>query len=94
MASHAGTTPRTAGATRQRRWPTDAVCRAPGRGDGDSVGTIGNAAGAQWFHQCCAGRCLFSLDLRAPNNTHATPLAVDVLAELAAICTRRGVHTA
>jgi N-carbamoyl-L-amino-acid hydrolase len=40
------------------------------------------------------GRCLFSLDLRAPLDAQRDALATDVLAELKAICERRGVqHT-
>ena len=38
------------------------------------------------------GRCEFSLDLRAPNNAQRDALVLDVLAELKAICERRGVH--
>jgi len=38
------------------------------------------------------GRCQFTLDLRAPNNPQRDALVADVLAELAAICERRGVH--
>ena len=38
------------------------------------------------------GRCQFTLDLRAPNNAQRDALVADVLAELAAICERRGVH--
>ena len=37
------------------------------------------------------GRCLFSLDLRAPNDPQRNQLEADVLAELAAICERRGL---
>jgi N-carbamoyl-L-amino-acid hydrolase len=38
------------------------------------------------------GRCLFSLDLRATTDTARDALAADVLAELARICERRGLH--
>jgi N-carbamoyl-L-amino-acid hydrolase len=37
------------------------------------------------------GRCRFSLDLRATTNAARDALAVDVLAELGAICRRRGL---
>ena len=40
------------------------------------------------------GRCQFTLDLRAPNDAQRDAMVSDVLAELAAICERRGVsHT-
>jgi metal-dependent amidase/aminoacylase/carboxypeptidase family protein len=38
------------------------------------------------------GRCKFSLDLRAPNDPQRDALAADVLAELKAICERRGLR--
>ena len=38
------------------------------------------------------GECRFSLDLRAPGNAQRDALATDVLAELAAICQRRGLR--
>jgi N-carbamoyl-L-amino-acid hydrolase len=38
------------------------------------------------------GRCEFSLDLRAPLDAQRDALVRDVLAELRAICERRGVH--
>jgi N-carbamoyl-L-amino-acid hydrolase len=37
------------------------------------------------------GRCLFSLDLRAPLDEQRDALVKDVLAEVSAICERRGV---
>jgi N-carbamoyl-L-amino-acid hydrolase len=38
------------------------------------------------------GSCKFSLDMRAPNNPQRDALAADVIAELKAICERRGVR--
>ena len=38
------------------------------------------------------GCCQFSLDLRAPNDRQRDALVDDVLAELTAICARRGLH--
>jgi N-carbamoyl-L-amino-acid hydrolase len=38
------------------------------------------------------GRCVFSLDLRAPNDAQRDALADDVLVQLTAICVRRGVQ--
>jgi len=60
--------------------------------DGDSVGTVGMLQVPNGSINVVPGRCLFSLDLRAPNNAQRDALANDVLAELTAICNRRGVH--
>jgi N-carbamoyl-L-amino-acid hydrolase len=38
------------------------------------------------------GRCQFTLDLRSPTDAKRDALVADVLAELQAICERRGVH--
>jgi len=92
MASHAGTTPMNA-----RR---DAACAAaelilyiekraaqmPGL-----VGTVGMLRVPDGSTNVVPGRCEFSLDLRSPIDAERDALAADVLAELAAICTRRGV---
>jgi N-carbamoyl-L-amino-acid hydrolase len=93
MASHAGTTPMD-----RRRDAAAAVAELllfverRAADDGDSVGTIGMLQVPNGSINVVPGRCLFSLDLRAPNNAQRDKLADDVLAELAAICTRRGVH--
>lgn len=93
MACHAGTTP-----MNRRR---DAACAvaelalyAEKRAlqDGDSVATIGMLQVPNGSINVVPGRCNFSLDLRAPNNAQRDALAQDVLAELAAICERRGVQ--
>jgi N-carbamoyl-L-amino-acid hydrolase len=93
MASHAGTTPMD-----RRR---DAAAAAAelilyveqrAAQDGDSVGTVGMLQVPNGSINVVPGRCLFSLDLRAPSNAQRDQLADDVLAELAAICERRGVH--
>jgi beta-ureidopropionase / N-carbamoyl-L-amino-acid hydrolase len=59
--------------------------------DGDSVGTIGiwNVPGGSV--NVVPGRCQFSLDLRAPNDAQRDAMVADVLAQLKAICERRGV---
>jgi N-carbamoyl-L-amino-acid hydrolase len=95
MASHAGTTPMD-----RRR---DAACAVAelalymekrAAQDGDSVATIGQLNVPSGSINVVPGRCTFSLDLRAPTNEQRDALARDVLAELAAICERRGVrHT-
>ncbi|MES2583270.1 MAG: 2-oxo-4-hydroxy-4-carboxy-5-ureidoimidazoline decarboxylase [Pseudomonadota bacterium] len=93
MASHAGTTPMD-----RRRDAATAVAELVlfverrAAADGDSVGTVGMLQVPNGSINVVPGRCLFSLDLRAPNNAQRDKLADDVLTELAAICTRRGVH--
>jgi beta-ureidopropionase / N-carbamoyl-L-amino-acid hydrolase len=93
MASHAGTTPMA-----RRRDAAAAVAELAlyvekrALRDGDSVGTIGllNVPGGSI--NVVPGRCQFSLDLRAPNDAQRDALAADVLAQLKAICERRGVR--
>jgi beta-ureidopropionase / N-carbamoyl-L-amino-acid hydrolase len=93
MASHAGTTP-----MNRRRDAASAVAELAlyierrAAQDGDSVGTIGiwNVPGGSV--NVVPGRCQFTLDLRAPTNAQRDALVNDVLAELQAICERRGVH--
>jgi N-carbamoyl-L-amino-acid hydrolase len=93
MASHAGTTP-----MNRRR---DAACAVAelalyieqrAARDGDSVGTIGilNVPGGST--NVIPGRCQFTLDLRAPADPRRDALVADVLAELDAICARRGLR--
>jgi N-carbamoyl-L-amino-acid hydrolase len=60
--------------------------------DGDSVATIGLLQVPNGSINVVPGRCTFSLDLRAPNDSQRDALAADVLAELTAICERRGVR--
>jgi N-carbamoyl-L-amino-acid hydrolase len=94
-ASHAGTTPMD-----RRR---DAACAVAelalymeqrAQKDGDSVATIGQLHVPNGSINVVPGRCTFSLDLRAPTDAQRDALARDVLAELDAICQRRGVrHT-
>ena len=93
VASHAGTTP-----MNRRR---DAAMAAAELGlylekraarDGHSVATIGMLDVPGGSINVVPGRCLFSLDLRAPTDAQREALAGDVLAELDAICRRRGVH--
>ena len=93
MASHAGTTPMD-----RRR---DAACAVAelalfmerrAAKDGDSVATIGQWLVPHGSINVVPGCCQFSLDLRAPTDAQRDALARDVLAELQAICERRGVH--
>ena len=92
-ASHAGTTPMD-----RRR---DAACAVAelalyleqrAAKDGDSVATIGQLNVPNGSINVVPGRCTFSLDLRAPTDTQRDTLVDDVLAQLQAICERRGVR--
>jgi len=92
MASHAGTTPMD-----RRRDAAVGVAelalyveKRAGQ-DGDSVGTIGQLQVPSGSINVVPGRCLFSLDLRAPTDPQRDALERDVLAELAAIAQRRGL---
>jgi N-carbamoyl-L-amino-acid hydrolase len=93
MASHAGTTP-----MNRRR---DAACAVAelalylekrAARDADSVGTIGIWTVPGGSTNVVPGRCQFTLDLRSPTDAKRDALVADVLAELQAICERRGVH--
>ncbi len=93
MACHAGTTPMD-----RRR---DAACAVAELAlfvekralqDGDSVATIGMLQVPNGSINVVPGRCNFSLDMRAPSNAQRDALQRDVVAELAAICERRGVQ--
>jgi N-carbamoyl-L-amino-acid hydrolase len=57
-----------------------------------TVGTVGMLQVPNGSMNVVPGRCLFSLDLRATTNAARDALARDVLAELATICERRGLH--
>jgi N-carbamoyl-L-amino-acid hydrolase len=93
MASHAGTTP-----MNRRRDAASAVAELAlfveqrAAKDGDSVGTIGIWTVPGGSTNVVPGRCQFTLDLRAPNNPQRDSLTADVLAELKAICDRRGLR--
>lgn len=93
MASHAGTTP-----MNRRRDAATAVAELAlyvekrAAHDGDSVGTVGMLQVPNGSINVVPGRCLFSLDMRAPVDAQRDALVADVLAQLKAICERRGVH--
>ncbi|MFC5523174.1 2-oxo-4-hydroxy-4-carboxy-5-ureidoimidazoline decarboxylase [Polaromonas jejuensis] len=93
MASHAGTTP-----MNRRRDAAAAAAELAlyvekrAAQDGDSVGTVGMLNVPNGSINVVPGRCLFSLDLRAPVDAQRDALVGDVLTELKAICQRRGVH--
>jgi N-carbamoyl-L-amino-acid hydrolase len=92
MASHAGTTP-----MNRRRDAASAVAELAlymeqrAQADGDSVATIGMLQVPGGSINVVPGRCLFSLDLRAPHDAQRDALERDVLAQLRAICERRGI---
>ncbi len=93
MASHAGTTP-----MNRRRDAAAAVAELSlyleqrAAQDGNSVATIGllNVPGGSI--NVVPGRCLFSLDMRAPTDAQRDALVNDVLAQLEGICDKRGLR--
>ena len=93
MACHAGTTPMkdrrdaAAGAAELLLYVENRAAQ-----DADSVGTVGMLQVPSGSINVVPGRCLFSLDMRAPNDAQRDALEADVLAELAAICKRRGLE--
>ncbi len=104
MASHAGTTPmgrrRDAAVAvaelamyveKRASGVPDVVGNDP-NGPAVTVGTVGMLNVPNGSINVVPGRCLFSLDLRATTNAARDALARDVLAELAAICERRGLQ--
>ena len=91
-ASHAGTTPMD-----RRR---DAACAVAelalfmekrAAADGDSVATIGQLQVPNGSINVVPGRCLFSLDMRAPTDPQRDALERDVMQALDEICERRGL---
>jgi N-carbamoyl-L-amino-acid hydrolase len=95
MASHAGTTPMD-----RRRDAAVAVAELAlyveqrAARDGSSVGTIGILQVPNGSTNVVPGRCVFTLDLRAPNDPQRDAMVADVLDKLKEICARRGVaHT-
>jgi N-carbamoyl-L-amino-acid hydrolase len=94
MASHAGTTPmdrRRDAATAVAELALYVEKRALQTAD-TCVGTVGQLQVPNGSVNVVPGRCQFSLDLRATTNIVRDVLMQDVLAELQAICQRRGLH--
>jgi beta-ureidopropionase / N-carbamoyl-L-amino-acid hydrolase len=60
--------------------------------DGDSVATIGMLQVPNGSNNVVPGRCLFSIDLRAPTDAQRDALDRDILAALARITQRRNVR--
>ncbi len=92
MASHAGTTPRD-----RRRDAATAVAELAlfverrGGAEPNLVATMGMLAVPSGSINVVPGRCSFSLDIRATTDPARDACVADVLAELLAICARRGV---
>ena len=92
MASHAGTTPMAS-----RRDAAAAVAELAlflekrAAEEPNLVGTMGMLAVPNGSTNVVPGRCQFTLDIRATTDPVRDACAADVLAELRAICERRGV---
>jgi N-carbamoyl-L-amino-acid hydrolase len=91
-ASHAGTTPMD-----RRRDAATAVAELAlfmekrAAQDGDSVATIGQLQVPNGSINVVPGKCLFSMDMRAPTDPQRDALERDVLQTLDDICARRGL---
>ncbi len=91
-ASHAGTTPMD-----RRRDAATAVAELAlfmekrAAQDGDSVATIGQLQVPNGSINVVPGKCLFSMDMRAPTDPQRDALERDVLQALDDICARRGL---
>jgi N-carbamoyl-L-amino-acid hydrolase len=92
VASHAGTTPMA-----RRRDAALAVAELAlfmekrATADGDSVATIGQLQVPNGSINVVPGRCLFSMDMRAPTDPQRDALEKDILQALDEICQRRGL---
>ena len=92
LASHAGTTPMD-----RRRDAATAVAELAlfverrAQAERDLVGTVGILQVPNGSINVVPGRCKFSLDVRAPVNAVRDACSTDILAELEAVCVRRGV---
>jgi beta-ureidopropionase / N-carbamoyl-L-amino-acid hydrolase len=92
LASHAGTTPMD-----RRRDAATAVAELAlfverrAAAVPDLVGTVGMLEVPNGAINVVPGRCRFSLDVRAPADAVRDACSADILAELDAICRRRGV---
>jgi N-carbamoyl-L-amino-acid hydrolase len=92
LASHAGTTP-----MGRRRDAATAVAELAlfveqrARTQPHLVGTVGMLEVPNGSINVVPGRCRFSLDVRAPVDEVRDACSADILAELAALCERRGV---
>jgi N-carbamoyl-L-amino-acid hydrolase len=92
VASHAGTTP-----MNRRRDAALAVAELAlfmekrAAADGDSVATMGQLQVPNGSINVVPGRCLFSMDMRAPTDPQRDALEQDILKAMDEICERRGL---
>lgn len=93
-ASHAGTTP-----MNRRRDAALGVAELAlymeqrAAQDGDSVATIGMLQVPNGSINVVPGKCMFTMDMRAPTDPQRDAMVKDVLAKLDEIATRRGLQT-
>lgn len=93
MASHAGTTPMdrrrdaALGVAELALFMEQRAAR-----DGDSVATIGMLQVPNGSINVVPGKCLFSMDMRAPTDPQRDAMVADVLAKLEDIAQRRGLQ--
>lgn len=98
MASHAGTTPMAqrhdaaVAAAELLLYVEQRAGQDANSPHGPSVGTVGILNVPQGSINVIPGRCQLTLDLRAPVDAQRDALVQDVLAQLDAICQRRGVR--
>ena len=91
-ASHAGTTPMDRRSDAVAAFAELAVyLEKRAQSDSDSVATIGMLQVPNGSINVVPGRCQFSLDMRAPNDSQRDALVNDIVGALQTICTRRGV---
>ena len=91
-ASHAGTTPMDRRSDAVAAFAELAVyLEKRAQADADSVATIGMLQVPNGSINVVPGRCQFSLDMRAPNDTQRDALVSDIVSTLRTICARRGV---
>jgi len=91
-ASHAGTTPMDRRSDAVAAFAELAVyLEKRAQADADSVATIGMLQVPSGSINVVPGRCQFSLDMRAPNDTQRDALVSDIVSTLRTICARRGV---
>ena len=92
MASHAGTTPMNARKDASLAAAEIALyMEKRALQDGDSVATVGILNVPSGSTNVVPGKCVFTMDLRAPSDTQRDSMVADILAQLSAICERRGL---
>ena len=92
-ACHAGTTPMNRRSDAAAA-AAEVVLAAERRAvqDGDSVATVGQLLVPNGSINVVPGRCVFTLDMRAPTDPQRDALVNDILATLQAVCDRRQVR--